>query len=94
MKAYGSNWIETVPEKMEKSICDKARVKEISQLAVDKILEYADLAELENYLFEPNETDFEQFIKKELSPERIEDLEKEEIKQMVKETSGYMLNKK
>lgn len=85
MKAYGSNWIETVPEKMEKSICDKARVKEISQLAVDKILEYADLAELENYLFEPNETDFEQFIKKELSPERIEDLEKEEIKQMVKD---------
>ena len=83
VKAYGSNWIETVPKDIEDSISKKARVKEISRLAFDEILEYADLAELENYLFEPNQTDFEQFVKKELRPEKIKDLEKEEIMQMV-----------
>lgn len=83
MKAYGSNWIKTVPKEMEESISDKAHVKEISKLPFDQILEYADLAELENYLFEPNETDFEEFVKNDLRPEKIKSLEKEEIMQMV-----------
>lgn len=83
MKAYGSNWIETVPKEMEKSILDKAHAGRLSKFSFDEILEYADLAELENYLFKPNETDFEQFVKNELKPEKIKDLEKEEIMQMV-----------
>lgn len=83
MKAYGSNWIETVPREMETRILDKAHVGSLSQISFDKILEYTDLAELENYLFKPNETDFEQFVKDELNPEKVKDLEKEEIMQMV-----------
>lgn len=85
VKAYGSDWIETVPKEMEDSISKKARVKVISRLAFDEILEYADLAELENYLFEPNEIDFEQFVKNELRPEKIKNLKKEEIMQMVED---------
>lgn len=79
-KCYGNAWAdETINSGNKSEIVQRARKKNFHEISLDVILECLDLHELEDYLFEAPEIDLKEFINKYLSSEKLKNLTKEEI---------------
>ena len=77
-KAYGTAWRnETVPDEELKKLCQKAKTK--GSLSLTDTLEQFDVKQLEDYLFEPVSADYKDLFAKELSPNQLKSLSKEQI---------------
>lgn len=69
-RSYGDKWIDnTIDDDTKTSISEKAR-SGFSNINMDEVLEYFDLAELENYLFLPPKVDTNNYLHNELTDEK------------------------
>lgn len=83
-KAYGTGVISSIDTTIQESVKNKAH-KNINNISVESIFEYFELKDLENYLFLPPEVDMKVFVNEELTPQRIEELDKSEICELIED---------
>lgn len=83
-RSYGDKWIDnTIDDDTKTSISEKAR-SGFSNINMDEVLEYFDLAELENYLFLPPKVDTNNYLHNELTDEKMESLDKDKICSLIR----------
>lgn len=87
-RSYGDKWIDnTIDDDTKTSISEKAR-SGFSNINMDEVLEYFDLAELENYLFLPPKVDTNNYLHNELTDEKMESLDKDKICSLIRRVNG------
>lgn len=83
-RSYGDKWVDnTIDDDTKTSISEKAR-SGFSNINMDEVLEYFDLAELENYLFLPPKVDANNYLHNELTDEKMESLDKDKICSLIR----------
>jgi hypothetical protein len=88
-KAYGSIWVKkTLNVTDEESVLERTRKKKITEVSMDSILEYFELKQLENYLFVPPVVDMTRFVNEELTPQKLEQIGKEELCELIEQAKN------
>lgn len=87
-KAYGGMWIKnTFNKDLVDSVTQTGR-KSISKMSLETPLEYFELQQLEDYLFLSPVTDMNRFVDEELTRQKLEQLDKEDVYNLIEKAKN------
>lgn len=87
-RAYGGMWIKNTFNKELEDSVTKTGKKGISKMSLETPLEYFELQQLEDYLFLAPVTDMNRFVNEELTRNKLEQLDKEEVYKLIEKAKN------